>query len=277
MNKIKKKNMFNILFRVDLIVIMASVIGMIIDLYITINIELEKLDTIIKVGLFLFCAILFFLSIIGMIIISFLKPEKTIPFENITRYFDNINPIQTPNKVKKGKLFYYIYFWLDKPLQEVGVRMVNNPGHKQQPEHFDIVTTNYIRTDAPKVKGENRCRLVFEKAVSVSSPEDVKKYAASTEWSRFISSDDGYSKSWKKIDKKNTVLLQASNSVGNINQGLYRIGISSKDVNNVDIGNYLLEIGTHKAITPLFISREVETFYNVTTDTETNKEEIKVK
>jgi hypothetical protein len=159
-------------------------------------------------------------------------------YPQIKNYYGYIDSTQTPDEVRDGKEYYFLYFTLTAEIPDIGIRIVNPVPTLAMPDKGDVVSENYYEHEKEK-SGRWNTWMALE-----YEPADM------TGWLLLEFNDDGKESPYANNsvirikDKKNIRLLP----------GNYRIVISSSEKKEKIVGGFLVQVGSWGNIKTLELS-----------------------
>ena len=172
-----------------------------------------------------------------------LNKTVKLPYLQKTSYYGYITPDSSPDEIKNGKSYYYIYLWVPIALPEIGIRMVSPIPKKMKPSSKDFYSETYT------VNSDERKRyfdtwISFEKAENIFSKDQINE---SISWKQISYNDDSSElpkqPSGNRFNSLLRVISDLNDPLQAISVGLYRIGFTSYKNGEVT-GGFVAEIGS---------------------------------
>lgn len=163
-------------------------------------------------------------------------------YSGLVNYYGYIKHGASPDDMRNGKPVFYLYFYLNDTLPEIGVRLITPVPEVVFPDKGDIVSENYLQNENEK-SGTFNSWIILERAYSIKSFADIATKLDKTGWLRLDQNDDAD----ELLNKTNSLLRIKATDKQFIPPGLYRVGISTLKNDEVK-GGFLLQLGATIAL-----------------------------
>jgi len=165
-----------------------------------------------------------------------------IPYMSSVKYFGYVEPGQEPDATVDGKKVYYIYVWVPLVAPEIGVRMFSPVSDLATPKEGDIVASNYADGIANDPESYFDTWISFERAETITNPEDITPNIDSTGWVKYATNDDSSEMPKQPSGSSYNSLMRLEAGDKALIRGLYRIGFTTYKRGEVK-GSFYAEVG----------------------------------
>lgn len=198
---------------------------------------------------------------------SVMNKEVRIPYTSMISYYGYIASDASPDEVRDGKKFYYLYIWISAAAPEIGVRMISPVPAKMAPEEGDFKSPDYDANVSDNTSYFDTW-ITLEKAAGITSIEDISTKLTGAKWNTFEQNDDsGEMPAQPSGNKYNSLMRITSNTsdpLKSLTIGLYRIGFTTYKTGEVK-GSFLAQIGAPIKIPGVMIAKDTETLVKMLT------------
>ena len=175
---------------------------------------------------------------------SAMGKEIRIPYTDVSSYYGFVKPGATPDEVREGKSYYYLYLWIPAAAPELGIRMISPVPAEMKPEATDFKGADYD-ANSSDTKSYFDTWITLERAEGITKAEDIMN-GASASWNSFGSNDDSSELPAQPSGNKYNSLMRITSEVSNPTKalvvGLYRIGFTTYKVGEVH-GGFVAQVG----------------------------------
>jgi len=174
--------------------------------------------------------------------------NKTIklPYLDKNSYYGYIDSEKSPDEVRVGKSYYYLYVWIPIAVPEIGIRMVSPIPSKMNQKNKDFVSETFKSNSSERVKFFDTW-ISLEKASNVISKESAVNNFETHEWNQISYNDDSSELPKQPSGNKYNSLLRKISDINDplnsLTVGLYRIGFTTYKRGKVE-GSFIAQIGT---------------------------------
>lgn len=176
---------------------------------------------------------------------SAMGKEIRVPYTDVISYYGYIKPGSTPDEVREGKKYYYLYVWIPAVAPEIGIRMISPVPDKMAPAEGDF-SSEAFKANADERKAFFDTWISFEKAAGVTSADDIVAKGKTAKWNKFDHNDDSSEMPAQPSGSKYNSLLRitsdTSDPLKSLTVGLYRIGFTTYKTGEVE-GGFLAQVG----------------------------------
>ena len=173
-------------------------------------------------------------------------------YTGIVSYYGYIKPGSVPDDMRDGKSLYYLYFYLNDSLPEIGARIIAPVPRVIMPGKGDLVADNYYLNEKDKTHTFNTW-LAIERAYSIKNFADITTKFDKTGWLQLSFNDDAD----EMFNKTNSLIRIINSAKKNIIAGLYRIVISTSGKEEVK-GGFLIQLGSTSGLPGVRLTPKVE-------------------
>lgn len=173
-------------------------------------------------------------------------------YTGIVSYYGYIKPHTAPDDMRDGKSLYYLYFYLNDSLPEIGIRIIAPVPVVIMPGKGDLVSDNYYQYEKDKSNTFNTW-IALERAYSIKTFADVATKFEKTGWLQLSYNDDAD----EMFNKTNSLIRIINSPKKNIVPGLYRIVISASEKEEVK-GGFLVQLGSTSILPGVVLTPKVE-------------------
>lgn len=198
--------------------------------------------------------------------LGFLPGQEPIrlPYTSTVKYFGYVAPGEEPDADIDGKKIYYLYVWIPLVSPEIGVRMFSPVGELAIPEEGDIVSPNYLTGIENDPESYFDTWISFEKAITITEPEEIQANIDTTEWVKFATNDDSSEMPEQPSGSNYNSLMRIEATDKPIVKGLYRVGFTTYKVGEVK-GSFYAEIGSPIDLPGVAVAKTVDEIIEMTT------------
>src|ERR1700740_252208 len=192
---------------------------------------------------------------------SVMGKEVRVPYTDLITYYGYVKPGATPDEVKDGKKYYYLYLWIPAAAPEIGVRMASPVPEKMvEPGKEDIVSPDYTANMAD-TKNYFDTWISLERAGGVNSTADIAEKAKSAKWSRYDQNDDSGEMPAQPSGSMYNSLMRVTSDISNpvkaLVTGLYRVGFTTYKTGEVQ-GSFIAQIGAPIKLPGVAIAKTID-------------------
>ena len=192
---------------------------------------------------------------------SVMGKEVRVPYTDLITYYGYVKPGSTPDEVKDGKKYYYLYLWIPAAAPEIGVRMASPVPEKMvEPGKEDIVSPDYTANMAD-TKNYFDTWISLERAGGVNSTADIAEKAKSAKWSRYDQNDDSGEMPAQPSGSMYNSLMRVTSDISNpvkaLVTGLYRVGFTTYKTGEVQ-GSFIAQIGAPIKLPGVAIAKTID-------------------
>ena len=177
---------------------------------------------------------------------------RRMSYETTISYFGYIKPGTAPDDMRAGKELFFLYFYLQDSVPELGARIIAPVSNLIMPDKGDLVAENYYSNEKDK-KNTFNTWIAIERAYSIKSFEEITTKFDKTGWLQLAANDD----SGELFNKTNSVIRIHNLFEKPIVPGLYRIVISTTTKDEVK-GGYLVQLGFTTILPGVKLTQKVE-------------------
>lgn len=193
-----------------------------------------------------------------------LRKTIKLPYLEKNNYYGYINPDKSPDEIRGGKSYYYLYVWIPVAIPEIGIRMVSPIPSKMNPKKDDFISETFKLNSSERVKYFDTW-ISLDKASNVISKEVAVNDFDSHTWNQISYNDDSSElPSQPSGNKYNSLLRKVSNvndPLNSLTVGLYRIGFTTYKRGKVE-GSFIAQIGTTIKIPGVMIVEDINDLIN---------------
>jgi hypothetical protein len=192
---------------------------------------------------------------------SVMGKEVRVPYTDLITYYGYVKPGATPDEVKDGKKYYYLYLWIPAAAPEIGVRMASPVPEKMvEPGKEDIVSPDYT-ANITDTKNYFDTWISLERAGGVNSTADIAEKAKSAKWSRYDQNDDSGEMPAQPSGSMYNSLMRVTSDISNpvkaLVTGLYRVGFTTYKTGEVQ-GSFIAQIGAPIKLPGVAITKTID-------------------
>lgn len=192
---------------------------------------------------------------------SVMGKDVRIPYTDMITYYGYVKPGATPDEVKEGKKYFYLYLWVPAAAPELGVRMISPvPEKMAEPDKTDIVSPDYTANKAD-TKNYYDTWISLERAEGITSADDIAGKVKTANWNKYDSNDDSGEMPAQPSGSKYNSLMRITSEVSNPTKalvtGLYRIGFTSYKPGEVQ-GSFLAQVGAPVKLPGVAIAKTID-------------------
>jgi len=192
---------------------------------------------------------------------SVMGKEIRVPYTDLITYYGYVKPGSTPDEVKDGKKYYYLYLWIPAAAPEIGVRMASPVPEKMvEPGKEDIVSPDYT-ANMGDTKNYFDTWISLERAGGVNSTADIAEKAKSAKWSRYDQNDDSGEMPAQPSGSMYNSLMRVTSDISNpvkaLVTGLYRVGFTTYKTGEVQ-GSFIAQIGAPIKLPGVAIAKTID-------------------
>lgn len=193
-----------------------------------------------------------------------LRKTIKLPYLEKNNYYGYINPDKSPDEIRGGKSYFYLYVWIPVAIPEIGIRMVSPIPSKMNPKKDDFISETFKLNSSERVKYFDTW-ISLDKASNVISKEVAVNDFDSHTWNQISYNDDSSElPSQPSGNKYNSLLRKVSNvndPLNSLTVGLYRIGFTTYKRGKVE-GSFIAQIGTTIKIPGVMIVEDINDLIN---------------
>lgn len=193
-----------------------------------------------------------------------LRKTIKLPYLEKNNYYGYINPNKSPDEIRGGKSYFYLYVWIPIAIPEIGIRMVSPIPSKMNPKKGDFISETFKLNSSERVKYFDTW-ISLDKASNVISKEAAVNDFDSHIWNQISYNDDSSElPSQPSGNKYNSLLRKVSNvndPLNSLTVGLYRIGFTTYKRGIVE-GSFIAQIGTTINIPGVMIVEDINDLIN---------------
>lgn len=193
-----------------------------------------------------------------------LRKTIKLPYLEKNNYYGYINPDKSPDEIRDGKSYFYLYVWIPVAIPEIGIRMVSPIPSKMNPKKDDFISETFKLNSSERVKYFDTW-ISLDKAKNVISKESAVIDFDSHQWNQISYNDDSSElPSQPSGNKYNSLLRKVSNindPLNSLTVGLYRIGFTTYKRGIVE-GSFIAQIGTTIKIPGVMIVEDINDLIN---------------
>ena len=185
---------------------------------------------------------------------------QRIPYTDSIKYFGYVKPGAPPDEEREGKKFFYLYVWIPLAAPELGVRMMSPVGDLAAPEEGDIISPLW-EEGSQDTENFFDTYIVFERAATILSAEEIPEKIGSTDWIKYDYNDDSsempVNPNGSRYNSLVRLVSEVSNPLKALVMGLYRIGFTTFKRGEVQ-GTFYAEVGAPIAIPGVVIAKDID-------------------
>ena len=188
-----------------------------------------------------------------------LRKTIKLPYLDMNSYYGYIDSEKSPDEVRGGKSYYYLYVWIPLAVPEIGIRMVSPIPSKMKPKSKDFASETFKSNSSERVKYFDTW-ISLEKASNVVSKESAVNNFETHEWNQISYNDDSSELPKQPSGNSYNSLLRKISDVNDplnsLTVGLYRIGFTTYKKGKVE-GSFIAQIGATIKIPGVMIVEDI--------------------
>lgn len=191
---------------------------------------------------------------------SAMGKEVRVPYTEVISYYGYIKAGATPDEVRDGKKYYYLYLWIPAVAPEIGIRMASPVPDKMAPEATDFVSDDFSANAAERTNYFDTW-ITLEKAGGVTASSDIVSKGKTAKWNAFDTNDDSSEMpaqpSGSKYNSLMRITSNTSDPLKSLTAGLYRIGFTTYKTGEVQ-GGFIAQVGAPVKLPGVKVAKDLE-------------------